>query len=87
MNVVERGTAHAVNSDDLRWRPSAVAQGVSVKDLGPEFLFVLEGELVQNGRRLGPGWASVSAVGSVDEEVYSEMGCVFVLVVRVPPSS
>lgn len=49
---------------------------------GPEFVFVLEGELVQGGRRLGPGWASVASAGTVDEDVYSETGCVFVLVDR-----
>jgi anti-sigma factor ChrR (cupin superfamily) len=48
----------------------------------PEFLFVLEGELVQGGRRLGPGWASVAAPGSVDDNVHSETGCVLVLVDR-----
>jgi anti-sigma factor ChrR (cupin superfamily) len=49
---------------------------------GPEFLFVLEGELIQAGRRLGPGWVSVAAVGSVDDDVHSEAGCMFVLVDR-----
>ena len=49
---------------------------------GPEFLFVLEGELVQGGRRLGPGWATVGAAGSVDADVRSDTGCVFVLVDR-----
>ena len=49
---------------------------------GPEFLFVLEGELVQGGRRLGPGWATVGAAGSVDDDVRSDIGCVFVLVDR-----
>jgi hypothetical protein len=48
----------------------------------PEFVFVLEGELVQGGRRLGPGWASVASAGSVDEDVHSDTGCVFVLVDR-----
>ena len=48
----------------------------------PEFLFVLEGELVQAGRRMGPGWASVAGAGTVDEDVYSDTGCVFVLVDR-----
>ena len=48
----------------------------------PEFIFILEGELVQAGRRLGPGWASVSSAGSVDDDVHSETGCVFVLVDR-----
>jgi anti-sigma factor ChrR (cupin superfamily) len=50
---------------------------------GPEFLYVLEGELVQAGRRLGPGWAGVAAAGSVDDDVRSDTGCVFVLVDRV----
>jgi anti-sigma factor ChrR (cupin superfamily) len=49
---------------------------------GPEFLFILEGELVQAGRHLGPGWASVASAGTVDEDVYSETGCLFVLVDR-----
>jgi len=49
---------------------------------GPEFLFILEGELVQAGRRMGPGWASVATAGTIDADVYSETGCVFVLVDR-----
>ena len=32
-----------------------------------EFVFILEGELVQAGRRLGPGYASVASPGTVDE--------------------
>lgn len=40
----------------------------------PEFLFILEGELVQAGRRMGPGWASVAGAGTIDEDVYSETG-------------
>jgi anti-sigma factor ChrR (cupin superfamily) len=52
----------------------------------PEFVFVLTGELVQHGRRLGPGWASVAGAGSVDEDVHSDTGCVFVLVDRLTPA-
>jgi anti-sigma factor ChrR (cupin superfamily) len=48
----------------------------------PEFLFILEGELAQAGRRMGPGWASVATAGSVDGDVHSDTGCVFVLVDR-----
>ena len=48
----------------------------------PEFVFILEGELIQAGRRLGPGWATVAGAGSVDEDVHSEAGCMFVLVDR-----
>jgi hypothetical protein len=31
---------------------------------------------------MGPGWASVASAGSTDADVYSEIGCVFVLVDR-----
>ena len=107
MNALEHGAFRSVDSEELPWRPSAVAPGVFVKDVAitagwemqivrfepgarfpvhthehPEFLFILEGELVQGGRRLGPGWASVASPGSVDDDVYSETGCVFVLVDR-----
>jgi anti-sigma factor ChrR (cupin superfamily) len=53
---------------------------------GPEFLFVLEGELIQDGRRLGPGWASIGAAGSVDADVRSDAGCLFILVDRAAES-
>src|SRR6184192_1583581 len=107
MSTLDRGSFRAVNVDDLPWRPSTMASGISVKDIAttdgwemqivrcepgarlpvhtresPEFLFILEGELVQAGRRMGPGWASVASAGSIDEDVYSETGCVFVLVDR-----
>ena len=48
----------------------------------PEFLFIREGEPVQAGRRMGPGWASVASVGTTEPDVHSETGCVFVLVDR-----
>jgi hypothetical protein len=77
MSVLEPGAVRCVQTDDLPWRPSTMAPGVSVKDIAvtagwemqlvrfepgapfpvhtheqPEFLFILEGELVQAGRRL-----------------------------------
>ena len=45
-----------------------------------EFVFVLEGDLILSGKRLGPGWASVAAPGSTHADARSEAGCVFVLV-------
>jgi anti-sigma factor ChrR (cupin superfamily) len=48
----------------------------------PEFIYVLEGELILGGGRLSQGWASVASVGSVHSDVHSETGCVFVLVDR-----
>lgn len=48
--------------------------------LGPEFVYILEGELIQNGRRLTRGWASVAQAGTVDDDVKSETGCVFLII-------
>ena len=48
----------------------------------PEFIYVLEGELILEGRHLSQGWASVASVESVHSHVHSETGCVFVLVDR-----
>jgi anti-sigma factor ChrR (cupin superfamily) len=50
------------------------------KHAGPEFVYILEGEMSQNGQRLAQGWASVSCAGTVDDDVRSETGCVFLLV-------
>ncbi len=48
----------------------------------PEFIYVLEGELMIGAHRLRRGWASVASVGSVHSDVQSETGCVFLLVDR-----
>lgn len=48
----------------------------------PEFIYVLEGELIIEGQQLGRGWASVASVGSEHSDVHSEAGCIFVLVDR-----
>ena len=48
----------------------------------PEFIYVLEGELILGDQYLSPGWASVASIGSVHADVHSETGCIFVLVDR-----
>jgi anti-sigma factor ChrR (cupin superfamily) len=50
------------------------------RHLGPEFIYVLEGELIQHGRRLGPGWAAVADAGTTDVDVRTESGCTFLTV-------
>jgi anti-sigma factor ChrR (cupin superfamily) len=47
---------------------------------GPEFIYLLEGEAIQNGHRLGPGWAGVASADTVDENFRSDSGCVFLIV-------
>jgi anti-sigma factor ChrR (cupin superfamily) len=48
----------------------------------PEFIYVLEGELILGGQHLSRGWANVASVGSVHSDVHSETGCIFVLIDR-----
>jgi anti-sigma factor ChrR (cupin superfamily) len=48
----------------------------------PEFIYVLEGELIVGGQTLRPGGASAASVGSSHADVHSETGCIFVLVDR-----
>lgn len=47
---------------------------------GPEFVYLLEGEALQQGQRLLPGWASVGAAGTVDTAFHSPGGCLFLTV-------
>jgi diadenosine tetraphosphate (Ap4A) HIT family hydrolase len=46
---------------------------------GPEFIYMIAGEAVQEGQRLGPGWASAAAAGTSDEHFHSPSGCTFVI--------
>ena len=47
---------------------------------GPEFIFLLQGEAVQEGHRLLPGWAATAAKDTVDTNYHSPTGCVFLAV-------
>ncbi|MCY0855770.1 cupin domain-containing protein [Cupriavidus sp. D39] len=44
---------------------------------GPEFIFLLEGDAIQNGHRLMPGWVAVAEQGTIDDSFRSESGCLF----------
>jgi anti-sigma factor ChrR (cupin superfamily) len=48
--------------------------------LGPEFIYMLEGEAIQEGTRLSAGWAAVAATGTIDSKFHSPNGCVFLTV-------
>ncbi|MEM7222240.1 MAG: cupin domain-containing protein [Pseudomonadota bacterium] len=48
---------------------------------GPEFVYMLEGEATQDGRRIGPGWASVGESGTLEKNFHSgPEGCLFLTV-------
>ncbi|MFM0156042.1 cupin domain-containing protein [Paraburkholderia sediminicola] len=46
---------------------------------GPEFIYVLEGEVTWNGRVLGRGNVGVAETGTVERGFHSMTGCVFLL--------
>jgi len=73
--MLEHGEVKRVDTAELPWKPSTFAPDVYVKDVAVT-------ELLQGGRRLGPGWASISTAGTIDADVHSDTGCVFVLVDR-----
>lgn len=47
---------------------------------GPEFIYLLEGEAIQQEQRLRAGWAATAAAGTVDTRFHSPTGCVFLTV-------
>jgi anti-sigma factor ChrR (cupin superfamily) len=78
VEVKELGAANGRVMQLVRFPPGTVFP--VHRHEGPEFVYVLEGELIQNGRRLGRGWVSVATAGTVDKDVKSETGCVFLIV-------
>lgn len=45
-----------------------------------EFIFVLDGEVRQNGTLLSSGWSAVAQAGSHDHTFTSSSGCTFLLI-------
>ncbi|CAE6783331.1 MULTISPECIES: cupin domain-containing protein [Paraburkholderia] len=59
------------------------APGVTFPDhfhTGPEFIYMLEGEAVQNGEVLSAGWVGIASAGTIDHGFRSETGCVFLFI-------
>ncbi len=50
------------------------------RHVGPECIYLLEGEAVQNGQRLQAGWAGMAEAGTMDVDFHSDTGCVFPLI-------
>jgi len=48
--------------------------------VGPEFIYILQGEVIQQGRRLGPGCAAVAPADTTEDDFASETGATFLIV-------
>lgn len=75
VQVKNLGKANGRAMQLVRFAPGAVFP--RHEHHGPEFIYLLHGDAVQNGQRLGPGWAAVAETGTIDDGFRSDAGCTF----------
>lgn len=105
MKVLNQGETFFLQTDEVTWKPSTFAKGLSVKDIAitgglemqfvrmeagakipvhthelPEFIYILEGELIIAGKVLNRGCVSIAAAGSQHLDVHTVHGCTFLLI-------
>lgn len=68
----------------VRFEPGALFPAHLHTDV--EFLFMLEGEVLQNGHKLDAGWCTVAPAGIYDTQFISPSGCTFLLVYALSTS-
>lgn len=78
VDVKDLGAANGRTMELIRCRPGTIFP--THHHVGPEFIYLLAGEAIQNGQRLRPGWAGVAAAGTIDEDFHSDTGCVFLII-------
>jgi quercetin dioxygenase-like cupin family protein len=78
IDVKDLGTADGRSMQLVRFAPGASFP--LHRHEGPEFIYLLEGEAMQEGHRLSAGWAAVAAMGTTDSSFHSPAGCVFLTV-------
>jgi anti-sigma factor ChrR (cupin superfamily) len=78
VEVKDLGRANGRAMQLVRFQPGAAFP--AHKHTGAEFIYVLEGDLIQEGQPLKRGWASVAPSGTEDADVRSESGCVFLII-------
>lgn len=78
VEVKNLGKADGRAMQMVRFQPGASFPAHLHTDV--EFLYMLEGEVFQNGQRLSPGWSSVAPTGTSDTQFTSPSGCTFLLV-------
>lgn len=84
VEVKNLGKANGRAMQLVRFQPGASFPAHVHADV--EFLFMLEGEVFQNGQRLDAAWSTVAPAGTCDTEFVSPSGCTFVLVYALDPS-
>ncbi|MBV8653780.1 MAG: cupin domain-containing protein [Alphaproteobacteria bacterium] len=78
IEVKDLGTANGRSMQLVRF--AAGASFPLHQHNGPEFIYLLEGDAVQEGQVLSTGWAVVAETGTIDSNFHSPGGCVFLTV-------
>ena len=78
VQIKNLGKANGRAMQLVRFEPGTVFP--THRHTGPEFIYMLEGEAVQNGQRLSPGWVGIAETGTVENGFRSDTGCVFLLI-------
>lgn len=84
VEVKNLGKANGRGMQLVRFQPGASFPAHLHTDV--EFLFMLEGEVFQNGRRLHAGCSTVAPAGTHDTEFVSPSNCTFLLVYALSTS-
>ena len=84
VQVKNLGKANGRAMQLVRFQPAASFPAHLHTDA--EFLFMLEGEVIQNGHKLHAGWSTVAPAGTHDTEFVSPSGCTFLLVYALSTS-
>jgi anti-sigma factor ChrR (cupin superfamily) len=78
VEVKNLGKANGRAMQLVRFQPGASFPAHVHTDV--EFLYMLEGEVVQNGQKLCSGWSTVAPAGTCDRQFMSPSGCTFLLI-------
>lgn len=84
VDVKNLGKANGRAMQLVRFQPGASFPAHLHTDV--EFLFMLDGEVLQNGRKLYSGWSTVAPAGTWDTQFISPSGCTFLLIYALSTS-
>ena len=78
VSVKDLGSVNGQSMQLVRFDPGATFPWH--RHAGPEFVYVIEGDVTQRGVRLGQGWAGVSAKDTEEDDFMSETGAIFLTI-------
>lgn len=84
VEVKNLGKANGRAMQLVRFQPGASFPAHLHTDV--EFLFMVDGEVIQNGRKLLVGWSTIAPAGTWDTEFISPSGCTFLLIYALSTS-